>query len=596
MNLTISNLHKLYGAGQTSPRQLITNLLRKCRENDPAVWIHLLTEEELEPYLHHLETFEAKDSPLYGIPFAVKDNIDLAGVPTTAACPEYSYIPTESAFVVEQLIQAGAVPLGKTNLDQFATGLVGTRSPHGACKNSFNPAFISGGSSSGSAVAVAKEMCTFSLGTDTAGSGRVPAAFNNILGVKPSKGLLSTRGVVPACRTLDCVSVFALCADDAARIMQVAVKHDPKEPYSRKKENYPITGAMKGGFTYGVPGKEQLQFFGNLEYEQCFRNTLDLLDSLNGRRVEIDFAPFLAAAQLLYEGPWVEERSAAVGEFLRSHPNAGYPVTREIICAPRPQSAVDLFKAMYSLQALKKKTDAILEELDVLVTPTAGTCYTIEDVLANPISLNTNLGYYTNYMNLLDYCSLAVPAAMTSTVPFGVTLVAPAFHDDLLLTLGAGLHRAGHLSMGTGNERPPEFMSKIKDNTVLLAVCGAHLQGLPLHFQLMDLGAQLVTRTVTAPSYRMYALNSSPPKPGLIRDNKKGAAMEVEVYSLSFSAFGQFTAQIPHPLGIGKIELADGKWVPGFIAEPLVCREGKEITEYKGWRAYLDSKDFFSKN
>ncbi len=592
MNLTIENLQQLYTSKQKSPRQVISTLLTACREDDSEIWIHLLTEEELEPYLLRLETQDGVNSPLYGVPFAIKDNIDLAGIPTTAGCPEYSYVPTESAFVVEQLIAAGAIPLGKTNLDQFATGLVGTRSPYGACKNSFNSNFISGGSSSGSSVAVAKGLCTFSLGTDTAGSGRVPAAFNNILGVKPSKGLLSTRGVVPACRTLDCVSLFSLCATDADQIMRVAVKHDPEEPYSRPKEILPHTVNVQNRFTYGVPRKEQLQYFGNLEYEQCFFNTLDILDSLGGKRIEIDFEPFLNAAQLLYEGPWVEERTAAVGGFLKSHPNAGYPVTREIICTTKQQSAIDLFSAMYKLQELKTKTDATLKELNVLVTPTAGTCYEIKEVLADPIALNSNLGYYTNYMNLLDYCSLAVPSAITSTVPFGVTLVAPAFHDDILLSLGSRIHQAAHLPMGCGTEYPPVYVPKNKDDTVLLAVCGAHLQGLPLHFQLLDLGAQLVTKTATAPSYRMYALNSTPPKPGLIRDENKGDAIEVEIYSLSVKAFGQFTAQIPHPLGIGKLEIDDGRWVLGFIAEPVICKEAKEITKFKRWRSYLDSNDF----
>ncbi len=589
MNLTITQVQNGYRTGLTTPRQLITTLLAASREEDPAIWIHLLTEAELEPYLQRLETSQAENLPLYGIPFAIKDNIDLAGIPTTAACPEYAYVPVQSAFVVEQLIAAGAVPVGKTNLDQFATGLVGTRSPYGACTNSFAPAYISGGSSSGSAVAVAKGLCTFSLGTDTAGSGRIPAAFNNILGVKPTRGLLSTRGVVPACRTLDCVSVFALCAGDAERILGVAARYDAQEPFSRKREVRARTPTDSNAFTFGVPCKEHLQFFGNQEFEHCFTRAVQDLTALGGRRIEIDFQPFLAAAQLLYDGPWVEERSAAVGEFLRAHPDAGYPVTREIICSATSYSAVDLFRAMYILQALKAKTDACMEGIDVLVTPTAGTCYTIEEVNANPVALNSNLGYYTNYMNLLDYCSLAVPTAMTATVPFGVTLVAPAFHDELVLTLGARLHQAVHLPMGCGNDAPPLFVPQShSSDEVLLAVCGAHLQGLPLHHQLVELGARFVMKTTTAPSYRMYALNSTPPKPGLIRDEKQGGTIEVEVYSLSKSAFGHFTSMIPHPLGIGKLQLEDGRWIPGFIAEPLVAGEGKEITEWKGWRFYLD--------
>ncbi len=589
MDLSFSAVKKMYAAG-VSLRPLIMACLDRCREEDPAIWIHLLSNEEVESYLLALESRAEDNLPLYGIPFVIKDNIDLAGVPTTAGCPEYSYLPTESAFVVQQLITAGAVPLAKTNMDQFATGLVGTRSPYGACGNSFNPEYIAGGSSSGSAVAVAKGLCSFSLGTDTAGSGRVPAALNNILGVKPTRGLLSTRGVVPACRSLDCVSIFALCAGDAGQIMRVAACYDSKEPYSRKKEWG--SGVVHAGasFTFGIPAREQLQFFGNLEYENCFMEILETLNTIGGKCVEIDFSPFLAAARLLYDGPWVAERSVAVGDFLRTRPEVGHPVTREIICSGKPQSAEDLFRAMHKLQELKMETDTLLRPLDVLVTPTVGTCYTMAEVAAEPIRLNANLGYYTNYMNLLDYCSLAVPAGMTSTLPFGVTLTGPAFADERLLCLGARLHEAVKLPMGAGEYLPPGYStSEQGEDSVHLVVCGAHLQGLSLHYQLQDLGARLIRRTETAPCYRMYALSKTPARPGLVRDEKEGKAIEVEVYALSVTAFGHFTSEISHPLGIGKLELESGEWLPGFIAEPLVSHDGVEITVYKGWRAYLQS-------
>ncbi len=589
MNLTISHLQQLYSTGQMSPRRLLTSLLDSCRRADPSIWIRLLREEELQPYLARLESAHPEELPLYGIPFVVKDNIDLAGIPTSAACPEYSYTPDRSAFVVEMLIRAGAVPLGKTNLDQFATGLVGTRSPHGACKNSFQPDFISGGSSSGSAVAVAKGLCTFSLGTDTAGSGRVPAAFNNILGVKPTRGLLSTRGVVPACRSLDCVSIFALCAADADRVVRVARQYDKEDPWSRPGVPAPPAAGTGESFTFGVPARDQLAFFGNHEYEQCFKTSVDLLTSLGGTAVEIDFSPFLAAARLLYEGPWVQERQVAVGAFLGANPAAGDPVVRRIICDSPSASASDFFRALYRLKELKRETDTIMAGVDVLVTPTAGTCYTIAEVMAEPIALNSNLGYYTNFMNLLDYCALAVPTALTATVPFGVTLVGQALHDDRLLALGARLHSAAQVGMGISKEPPPVFTARHNRQEVLLAVCGAHMRGLPLHHQLMELGAEFIQKTKTAPAYRMYALNSEPPKPGLIRDEEMGQQQQVEVYRLAMAAFGHLVVGIPAPLGIGKLELEDGRWIPGFLAEPLIQRTSREITAFQGWRPYLET-------
>ena len=589
MNLTIEYLHNCYKDGTLTPEDLIGRLMELCRTDQNNVWIRLLNEEEIAPYLKRLKGETPETLPLYGIPFAIKDNIDLAGIPTTAGCPQYSYTPEKSAFVVEQLINAGAIPMGKTNLDQFATGLVGTRSPHGACKNSFDPDYISGGSSSGSAVALAKGMCSFSLGTDTAGSGRVPAAFNNILGVKPSKGLLSTTGVVPACRSLDCVSIFALCAVDAEKVFQTGAIFDPQDPFSRKAQSTTKPTFHKPKFTFGVPAAKDLNFFGNSDYEQCFQKSIDLLTDMGGTCIEIDFSPFLDAAQLLYQGPWVAERTAAVGDFLLENPDAGVPVTRQIICDGKPWTAREVFSCIYELQALKKKTDAVLETVDFMVTPTAGTCYTIDAVNADPVQLNSDLGYYTNYMNLLDYCSLAVPTSLTPTIPFGVTLVAQAFEDLKLLRAGAFLHAQAALPMGCGSDMPPGPVESLSRDTFQLAVCGAHLKGFPLHHQLTELGASLVQTTHTADAYRMFALKSDPPKPGLIRDEKAGSAIEVEIYALSASAFGRFVQQIPHPLGIGKLELSDGSWVSGFIAEPIVAESGHEITKFGGWRNYIQN-------
>jgi allophanate hydrolase len=393
---------------------------------------------EMLAYAQKLEAKVAKNLPLYGIPFAIKDNIDLVGTPTTAGCPDYAYTPEKSATVVQKLIDAGAIPVGKTNLDQFATGLVGTRSPYGACKNSFNPAYISGGSSAGSAVAVALNMASFSLGTDTAGSGRVPAAFNNLVGVKPSLGLLSTKGVVPACRTLDCVSIFTNNVQDATVVLQIAQGFDVEDAYSKLA---PADEATIGNsFVFGVPKPSQLAFFGNPDTPQLFKQAIIKLEKIGGIALEIDFAPFLDTAQLLYEGPWVAERYAAIKDFFDAKPEAILPVTKQIIGNAAKFSAADTYNAMYKLKALQRKAEAVWSEVDVLVTPTAGTVYTIAEVDADPIQTNTNLGYYTNFMNLLDLTAIAVPTGFQSSrVGFGLTICAPAFSDNALLSLAQKL-------------------------------------------------------------------------------------------------------------------------------------------------------------
>jgi len=438
MELTIDNLHKLYRQGGETPATVMAGIRERClAAAGDNIWIHLLSEEELAPYLQRLEGQDIQSLPLFGIPFAIKDNIDLAGVPTTAACPEYAYVPERSAFVVQKLIDAGAIPVGKANLDQFATGLVGTRSPYGTTRNSVNPAYISGGSSSGSAVAVAKGMASFSLGTDTAGSGRVPAAFNNLVGIKPTKGLLSMSGVVPACRSLDCVSIFSLNLADGEKVLEVAGGYDAEDAYSRHGECELQAG---DAFTFGVPQASLLNFFGDSEYERLFAQAVERLEQAGGTAVEIDFAPFLETARLLYEGPWVAERYAAIEDFIEEHADALWPVTRAIIEPGGELSAVAAFKSIYRLEMLRKGAAAIMAGVDFVVTPTAGTVYTIDEVNADPIRLNANLGYYTNFMNLLDFSALAVPAGFRSDrMPFGVTLFAGSFQDRALLVYGGRL-------------------------------------------------------------------------------------------------------------------------------------------------------------
>ncbi len=448
MNLQISHLRNLYLPGKLTPIDLVKQLDTEIGDdNSRNIWIQRLTLAEMLAYAQKLEGQDIASLPLYGIPFAIKDNIDLANIPTTAACPEYAYTPTKSATVVQKLIDAGAIPIGKTNLDQFATGLVGTRSPYGAVKNSFDPEYISGGSSAGSAVAVALGMASFSLGTDTAGSGRVPAAFNNLIGHKPTCGLLSTQGVVPACRTLDCVSIFALTASDAATVLESAQGFDAEDAYSRKAGSA-IT-ALSTHFTFGVPKLEQLAFFENPETPTLFQQSIKQLEAIGGKAVEIDFQPFLETARLLYEGPWVAERYAAIREFFETKPDAIFPVTKLIIGGAVKFNAVDTFNAYYKLKALQRKSEAIWNDIDVMVTPTAGTIYKIAEVNAETVVCNSNLGYYTNFMNLLDLSATAVPTGFQENgLPFGITLCAPAFKDTQLLQLAASLQQMTVKTLG----------------------------------------------------------------------------------------------------------------------------------------------------
>ena len=439
MNLNMDYLRSQYKQGFT-PTDLVKQLTATIGVDTHHAWIYRLTLDELLGYAHNLESKRIENLPLYGIPFAIKDNIDLANVPTTAGCADYAYTPEKSATVVQRLIDAGAIPIGKTNLDQFATGLVGTRSPYGACKNSINPAYISGGSSAGSAVSVALGLVSFSLGTDTAGSGRIPAAFNNLVGVKPSLGLLSTTGMVPACRTLDCVSIFAKNTQDALNLLQVAQGFDVLDAYSREGlnqiENWPEN------FTFGVPKQDQLAFFNDNESPKLFLQAVIKLEAMGGTAVEIDFSPFIETAKLLYDGPWVAERYAAIKDFFDAKPDAIFPITKQIIGNAKKLSAADTFNAMYKLKALQRKASAVWQNIDVMITPTAGTIYTIAQVQADPIQTNTNLGYYTNFMNLLDMAAIAVPTGFyTNGLGFGITISAPAFSDNALINLANRLEK-----------------------------------------------------------------------------------------------------------------------------------------------------------
>jgi allophanate hydrolase len=525
------------------------------------------------------------------VPFAIKDNIDLAGVPTTAACSEFAYTPTTSATVVQKLIDAGAIPIGKTNLDQFATGLVGARSPYGSGRNSFNPEFISGGSSSGSAVVVAMGLVSFSLGTDTAGSGRVPAAFNNLIGLKPSCSLLSTRGVVPACRSLDSVSIFSLTARDAQQVLRVAEGFDFFDDYSRVMQRGAFATTV---FRFGVPRADQLEFFGDQEYARLFAKSIVRLESLGGQRVEIDFAPFLQTARLLYEGPWVAERYAAIEKFILSNPQALHPVTRQIIEPATQRSSLETFQAQYRLQALRRKAAGVWGNIDVMLSPTAGTIYRIAEVEADPVRLNSNLGYYTNFVNLLDLAAVAVPAGFrTDGLPFGITLIAPSGSDEALLRLADRVHQVDERRYGASqfvSETARAIPQDIAPGFVGIAVCGAHMQGLPLNRQLIDRGGYFVKQIQSASQYRFYALPGGPPaRPGMVKVTENGGAIELEVWALPIEQVGSFLAGIPSPLGLGKVSLADGTSVTGFVCEASAVLEAQDITHLGGWRAFLQS-------
>ena len=587
--LNIDHLRQSYINKKLTPRQLIQDIHQRMeRYSDYNIWIHALTEDELEPYLSSLEKKDINDYPLYGIPFAIKDNIDLENIPTTAACPEFSYTPDSSAFVVDLLVKSGAIPIGKTNLDQFATGLVGTRSPYGAVNNAFKPEYISGGSSSGSAVAVALNIVSFALGTDTAGSGRIPAAFNNLIGLKPSKGLLSTSGVVPACRSLDCVSLFTLNPDDAQEIFTLTEKYDPDDIYALKAsgitKKYPLKRII------GVPDQNFITSTLTEEYKKLFNESIGNYKKLSYEVIEINFEPFSQAADLLYAGPWLAERYISIKQHANKQPNGILPVTSEIITAAEGLKTVNAFEAMYQLQAFKKQADNIFQQVDSILTPTACDHFTIQQVNADPISLNSQLGKFTNFMNLLDLCAIAFPAGFTKTgLPFGATLFTESGRDRDLINTVKEYYSNTDLTMGTTKQvwNSQEIKPEEKNNTIDIAVCGAHLSGMKLNYQLTDLGAKLKQTTTTSKNYRFFVLDGGPPyRPGLMRDEECGDEIEVEVWSVPLHKFAEFMKLIPAPLGIGKLELINGDWVNGFICEAYAIKTAKEITEFKSWRLF----------
>ncbi len=592
MTETVAAIVAAHRAGQLSPAQTVARSFRRIRDhNDPAIFISLRDEADAVAEAEALTAKDAARLPLYGIPVAVKDNIDVAGLPTTAACPAYSYMPSLDATSVARLRAAGAIMIGKTNLDQFATGLVGVRSPYGIPNNPMRSDLIPGGSSSGSAVAVSTGLVPLALGTDTAGSGRVPAMLNNIVGLKPSLGLVSTAGVVPACRTLDCVSVFSLTVDDAMTALRAMAGPDGADPFSRNRELAGVS-AFPANLKLGVPRDGQLIFFGDKASEAAYGAALKRWTALGATLVGFDLEPFYETARLLYEGPWVAERYLVIRNLLASSPDAIHPVTREIAAGGARLTAADTFAALYRLQALRRIAERAFANIDALVLPTAPTVYSTAQVLANPIELNSRLGTYTNFVNLLDLCGLAVPAAIRpDDIPFGITLLAPAGQDARLASIGRVFQADTKLTLGAGCvPQPPlaDLSASLSEDEIAIAVVGAHLSGMALNGELKTLGGRLLEATVTAPDYRLYALDTKPPKPGMLRvAAATGASIELEIWALRAASFGKFVAAIPPPLSIGTVRLADGRGVKGFIVEAADVDGAREISAFGGWRAFV---------
>ena len=592
MTETVAAIVAAHRAGILSPAQTVARSFARIRDhNDPAIFIRLRDEKEALAEAEGLTAKEGARLPLYGVPVAVKDNIDVAGLPTTAACPAFAYSPSLDATSVARLRAAGAIIIGKTNLDQFATGLVGVRSPYGIPINPMRGDLIPGGSSSGSAVAVSAGLVPLALGTDTAGSGRVPAMLNNIVGLKPSLGLVSTAGLVPACRTLDCVSVFSLTVDDAMTALIAMAGPDGADPFSRNRTMAAMTAFPKL-LRLGVPRNGQLIFFGDKASEKAYGDALKRWTALGADLVEFDLEPLYETARLLYEGPWVAERYLVIRNLLASSPDSIHPVTREITIAGARLSAADTFSALYRLQALRRIAERAFAHIDALVLPTAPTVYSTAQVLANPIELNSRLGTYTNFVNLLDLCGLALPAAIRSDdIPFGITLLAPAGHDAQLASIGRVFHADTKLTIGSKKlPQPPLAMvpAGLSGDEIAIAVVGAHLSGMALNNELKALGGRLLEAASTAPDYKLYALDTSPPKPGMLRVAAgTGSSIELELWALSAASFGKFVAAIPPPLSIGTLRLADGRGVKGFIVEAADINGARDISAFGGWRAFV---------
>lgn len=598
--ITIKELLNHYQSGDLTPKQHIASLMKDIRLGlegaKDSAWISIATEAKIDEQLKHLDQLLADKTianlPLYGIPFAIKDNIDAAGWATTVACPDFAFHPKKNATVVEKLLNAGAILVGKTNLDQFATGLVGTRSPFGAVPNTFDPSYVSGGSSSGSASVVARGLACFSLGTDTAGSGRIPAAFNNLVGTKPTPGLVSTEGVFPACKSIDCVSIMTLTAADADIVLNVMKSNDVDR--AQEAQFHPTPKPL---FNFIKPIRIGLpiscQFLDDGQYQKAFAKAIENAKGLEVEFVAVDIDPFVKAGKLLYDGPWVSERFAVTEDFLKTNPDSFDASVKQIIESGASYTAAQGFRAIYQLKDLEIEAKKAWAKCDVIMVPSAPNHPTMEDLKNHPIIKNSELGMYTNYVNLMRLCAVAVPAGFTEKgMPFGVTLLAQEGSDNALLKLAAQWQILFGLPLGKSNTKGSlnELgISAHKYDAMEIAVVGAHLRGMPLHSQLTDRRARLIKACKSSKSYKLFALpNTTPPKPGLVKAKTNGAAIDLEVYEMPMAEVGSFLSLIPAPLGLGNIELEDGSWVKGFICEPYAIDGAKDITDLGGWKPYIN--------
>ncbi|MBV8850744.1 MAG: allophanate hydrolase [Methylobacteriaceae bacterium] len=591
--VSLADMLESHRSGELTPDQTIARTYKRIRAyGDPAVFITLRDEQEARAEAAALDA-NAGNLPLCGVPIAIKDNIDVAGMPTTAGCPAFAYQPKQDSAVVARLRAAGAIVIGKTNLDQFATGLVGTRSPYGVPRNPLRGDLIPGGSSSGSATAVAAGLVPVSLGTDTAGSGRVPAMFNNIVGLKPSLGLVSIAGIVPACRTLDCISIFSLTVDDAWSVLRVIAGFDLEDAFSRDIGFSPPEASF-GNARLGILAEKDREFFADNDAAAAYESALQRARDLGARLVEFDYAPFAETARLLYEGPWIAERWSVIKELASRDPDAIHPITRMVVEPGESYSAVETFRALYRLAELRVRTRPIWNEIDALLLPTAPRTYTIAEAAADNVRLNSRLGTYTNFVNLLDLCGVAVPSELTADRrPLGVTFLAPCGCDGYATALARSFQAASYLPLGAGKApmlAPRSFGDRAELQTegmINIALFGAHMRGLPLNRDVVRLGGKFLRTVKTAPRYRCFLLQGAIPRPGVLRVEKGGAAIEAELWAMSADSFGRFVASIPSPLGFGTIFLADGTQVSGFLVEAIATANARDITHFGGWRSFL---------
>jgi len=588
--LTIGSLHQAYAAG-ASPEAVIEACYRRIDEiGDPGIFLHLVDLQTALEDARGLGPFNPEAKPLWGVPFAIKDNIDAAGAPTTAGCPAYAYDAGGDAFAVAALRAAGAILIGKTNLDQFATGLVGVRTPYPVPRNAVDPEIVPGGSSSGSSVAVAHGIVSFALGTDTAGSGRVPAALNNIVGLKPSLGALSNAGVVPACLTLDTLSIFALTVGDAYTAFRAAAIYNPQDAYARRF-TFPPLGRSLPSFRVAVPDAATREFYGDDVQADAFDAALADIRALGGQIAELDFTLFYDTAEMLYRGVWVAERYIVIEKLLRENPDAVHPVTRQIVEVAKNYDAADTFRSFYRLQEFKHQLQPVIDGVDMLCVPTVPTFFSVADLETDPVGPNSQLGTYTNFVNLLDLCGIAVPTAPRADGrPGSVTLLAPSGQDEKIAAVATALQQRSGAGLGaTGWALPagPVPPETAQADEIALCVVGAHMSGLPLNHELTHLGGRFLKAARTAETYRLYSLPGGPPaRPGLLHA-ADGAAIDLEVWALPANKFGEFIQGVPRPLGIGTLLLDDGTEVKGFLCEAHATEHAEDATRFGGWRAYL---------